>query len=74
MAFYAGTRTHAAPTLATRIAEMRDEAQAAYSAWRLYRRTLGELQALSQRELDDLGISRASLRETAWNATYGAAR
>ena len=29
-----------------------------YRQWRAYRRVLGELSALDQRELDDLGIGR----------------
>ena len=29
-----------------------------YRQWRTYRRVLGELNALDQRELDDLGIGR----------------
>ncbi len=30
--------------------------------WRSYRRTVNELSALSDRELNDLGISRADIR------------
>ena len=35
---------------------------------RLYRRTLDELAALSDRELADLGLSRLQIREVAWTA------
>jgi uncharacterized protein YjiS (DUF1127 family) len=39
---------------------------------RLYLQTLDELQALSDRELSDLGISRLSIREIAHDSVYGA--
>ena len=39
---------------------------------RLYRQTLDELQALNDRELGDLGISRHSVREIAHDTVYGA--
>jgi len=35
-----------------------------------YRRTLNELSALSAHQLNDLGLSRSSLRQTAYHATY----
>lgn len=40
--------------------------------YRLYRQTLEELQSLSSRELADLGLSRASVRQIAREAVYGA--
>ena len=39
---------------------------------RLYLQTLDELQALTDRELSDLGISRLSIREIAHDSVYGA--
>ena len=36
--------------------------------WRAYRNTVAELSTLSQRELDDMGIARASIREIARKA------
>ena len=36
-----------------------------YRKWRRYRRTVNELQSLSRRELDDLGISRADIPHVA---------
>ncbi len=36
-----------------------------YRAWRRYRQTIGELARLTNRELDDLGISRYDLRSVA---------
>jgi uncharacterized protein YjiS (DUF1127 family) len=47
------------------------QAAEAYSAWRLYRRTLNELQGLSVREMDDLGLNRSMLRQAAFEAVYG---
>ena len=36
--------------------------------WRAYRTAVAELSTLSQRELDDMGIARASIREIARRA------
>ncbi|SNS71101.1 DUF1127 domain-containing protein [Tropicimonas sediminicola] len=47
-----------------RIAEYREAARRR----EVYRRTLGELQSMSERELNDLGISSASLRDLARQA------
>jgi uncharacterized protein YjiS (DUF1127 family) len=41
------------------------------SRYRIYRTTLNELGALSNRELADLGLSRANLRSIAYEAAYG---
>ena len=37
---------------------------------RLYRQTVNELSALSSRELDDLGIHSANIREIAYKSAY----
>lgn len=39
-----------------------------YRNWRLYRETVTELNRLSNRELSDLGIARARIREVARKA------
>ena len=44
----------------------------AFADYRLYRRTLGELEALSNRELRDLGLSRFTIRQVAYDSVYGA--
>jgi uncharacterized protein YjiS (DUF1127 family) len=44
----------------------------AFADYRLYRRTLGELDGLSDRELRDLGLSRLSIRQVAYDSVYGA--
>ncbi|MFT3974455.1 MAG: DUF1127 domain-containing protein [Amaricoccus sp.] len=43
----------------------------AIADYRLYRRTLSELESLSNRDLRDLGISRYSTRQIAYDAVYG---
>jgi len=40
--------------------------------YRIFRQTLEELESLSDRELDDLGLSRAALRDVAHQAVYAA--
>ena len=39
-----------------------------YRNWRTYRNTLAELERLSARELNDLGIARADIRRIARSA------
>ncbi|MXU63859.1 DUF1127 domain-containing protein [Oceanomicrobium pacificus] len=43
----------------------------AFRNWRAYRRTLAELEALTNRDLADLGLSRSGLKRLALEATYG---
>jgi uncharacterized protein YjiS (DUF1127 family) len=50
-------------------------ARAVADSWtraRAYRATYAELSALSDRELDDLGVSRWELAEVAYKSVYGA--
>jgi uncharacterized protein YjiS (DUF1127 family) len=42
-----------------------------YANYRLYRKTLDELEVLNDRELNDLGISRLVIREIARESVYG---
>jgi uncharacterized protein YjiS (DUF1127 family) len=39
---------------------------------RLYQRTRDELEALSDRDLADLGLTRFAIRDVAWESVYGA--
>jgi uncharacterized protein YjiS (DUF1127 family) len=39
-----------------------------FAQWRTYRNTVSELNGLSQRELDDLGIGRADIKRIARQA------
>lgn len=47
-------------------------AQKSFAQYRLYRKTLAELEALNDRELRDLGLSRYDLRTLAYDSVYGA--
>jgi uncharacterized protein YjiS (DUF1127 family) len=42
-----------------------------YSTWKRYSRTISELESLSNRELADLGIARADIRQLAREAARG---
>lgn len=70
MAYVSSNRTTSL-SIGGRFAEMGKQAAEAWTAWRLYRRTLDELQALSARELADLGLNRSMLRQAAFEAVYG---
>jgi uncharacterized protein YjiS (DUF1127 family) len=48
-----------------------ENARQAFADWRAYRVTLGELNALTERQLSDVGMSRATLPGTARRAIYG---
>lgn len=72
MAFVSSNRTTTL-SLGNRLAEIWQQAAEAYANWRLYRRTLSELQALSSRDLADLGLNRSMLRRAALEAAYGKA-
>ena len=43
-----------------------------FADWRLYRKTLSELEAMTDRDLADIGVSRLSIRDIAREAAYGA--
>ena len=58
-------------TLRDRLAARLHALRADYAKWRTYRRTLEELSALSNRDLNDLGLSRSMIREVALEAAYG---
>ena len=45
--------------------------RASYAKWRLYLRTMRELQSLTDHELADLGIARGNLNAIAHEAVYG---
>ncbi|RMH42256.1 MAG: DUF1127 domain-containing protein [Alphaproteobacteria bacterium] len=71
MAFAQDTRV-AHHSLADRAGALFRAAAEAYRRHRLYRQTLNELASLSDRELNDLGLSRAMIRGIAYEAAYGA--
>lgn len=43
-----------------------------YKRYRIYRTTFNEMNLLSNRELKDLGLHRAGLREVAWESAQNA--
>ncbi len=72
MAYVSGNRASTL-TLGNRLGEIFSGLSEAYAAWRVYRRTLNELQGLSNRELDDLGLNASTIRAAALEAAYGKA-
>lgn len=57
--------------LGTRLAEIARDLAGAWRAHLVYRQSLAELQALSPRELADLGLTPPMLRSVALEAAYG---
>jgi uncharacterized protein YjiS (DUF1127 family) len=68
---YLNTTQTARGGLLARLALLKDGVATALQQRRVYVRTVGELNALSDRELNDLGISRLSIPEIAHEAAYG---
>ena len=62
------THTAAAESFGARIENMTSNWRASLERRRVYKRTLNELSALSNRELADLGLHRSQLRGIAWQA------
>ena len=54
--------------LFARLGEIAEEFRAALEVQRTFRNTLAELQTLSARELQDLGLNPSNLRQTAWES------
>ena len=54
-----------------RIAATLKSAANRVASYRVYRKTVNELSALTSRELDDLGLSRSMIKRTALEAAYG---
>ena len=61
-----------APAIRARFTALRTALVEAAEKRRVYRDTLHELENLSQRELEDMGIAPASIRKIAYEAVYGA--
>jgi uncharacterized protein YjiS (DUF1127 family) len=68
---YLNTTQTARGGLLARLAYLKDGVATALQQRRIYARTVAELTALSDRELNDLGISRLSIPEIAQEAAYG---
>lgn len=54
-----------------RMGELRTDLVARFVDYRNYRNTLKQLRVLSPRELDDLGLAYADLREVSYKTVYG---
>lgn len=65
------TDTHARRRPLSAIAAAFRSAGDDYAKWRLYRRTLSELEDLNARELADLGLTRSGLHAAARASVYG---
>lgn len=65
------TDTRADAGIFALIAETLQAQVTRFAQHRTYARTLRELQGLTTRELDDLGLNRSMLRQVAYEATYG---
>lgn len=66
-----GTTGNFATLLRSNVAARLDGVRAELAKRRVYRNTYKELSALSDRDLADLGISRASIRTISLEAAYG---
>jgi len=68
---YVNTTRFARKGLLDRLAVLKDTVVTAIQSRRVYMRTVAELNALTDRELADLGIARALITEIAHEAAYG---
>jgi uncharacterized protein YjiS (DUF1127 family) len=68
---YVNTTRIARKGFADRLLSVKDVILTALSQRRIYTQTVAELNALTDRELADLGISRLSIPEVAHQAAYG---
>ena len=57
-------------SLGARIAAFVESKREDYAKWRLFRKSLGELRSLSNRDLADLGLHRSELKRVALEAVY----
>lgn len=70
MAFITETRTYGI-TLAQRFTALLENVAAARAQRKVYTATVNELDNLTNRELADLGLTRASIKSIAFEAAYG---
>jgi uncharacterized protein YjiS (DUF1127 family) len=67
---YTIANTHSASILDRALSFFADQ-RAAYAQRRLYTQTMNALKSMSTGELNDFGLSRSSLHDTAYAAVYG---
>ncbi|WGI22968.1 DUF1127 domain-containing protein [Amylibacter sp. IMCC11727] len=65
------TNTTAVPALSNLFTPVFSAIEAAVQ-YRAYRKTVSELNNLSSKELDDLGLNRSAIKSVAMEAVYGA--
>ncbi|MBF9034490.1 DUF1127 domain-containing protein [Rhodobacterales bacterium HKCCE2091] len=70
MAYVASSRKESL-TIFARLGEMVAAFRETLEAHRVFRQTFNELNALSDRELADLGIARSMISRIAYDAAYG---
>ena len=68
---YMNTTRSASPSIVDRLVALTVNFRAALARRRVYSQTMSELSSLSDRDLRDLGISRAMIAEVANQAAYG---
>ena len=68
---YVNTTRVAQKGLLDRLSVLKDAVVNAVHQRRIYSQTVAELNALTDRELSDLGIARTTIREIAHEAAYG---
>lgn len=67
---YAIANTSFSNSVLNRVRTIYADLREANAKHRMFVKTMNELQALSSRELADLGLSRSNLHETAYAAVY----
>ncbi|SMC88358.1 DUF1127 domain-containing protein [Primorskyibacter flagellatus] len=67
---YATHTSNTQSAFAARVGDALDTIRTRFERRRVYKRTLTELQSLSTRELEDLGLNRSSLNRIAYQAAY----
>ncbi|MCB5410111.1 DUF1127 domain-containing protein [Pseudogemmobacter faecipullorum] len=65
------TNTSSAALRPSLISDLTQAFKAAFTRRRIYIRTLSELRSLSDRDLNDLGLSRSGITSVAREAAYG---
>jgi len=67
---YTATSTHGGVNLISRVADLIAKAKEAYALRAEYNRTFSELQGLSDRELNDIGVRRCDIKDIARDHVY----
>jgi len=70
MAFVTDIRTGGS-SFSSRFAALRSDVKHRYGQYQTYRTTLAELNSLTKRELNDIGIGTGDIRRIALEAAYG---